>query len=213
MMVCLLLVLLASIGFAPWAEASVIELPGANSTKSGVDIFSGWKCVANGDITVRFDGGTPIVIPYGSERNDTISICGDADNGYVLLLNYNTLGPGSHTAEVFDDGVSFASVSFTVVTTGTEFLAGVSGTGTVTLSNGQVLTIHWSESAQGFEIISISTPSTSQSALTETVSPLTEAVSSLTETVSAVNEMPPRSPRQAGQQYATNESTVADRRS
>ena len=127
MMVCLIFVLLASIGFAPWAEASVIELPGAASTKSGVDIFSGWKCVANGAITVRFDSGTPIVIPYGSERNDTISICGDADNGYVLLLNYNTLGPGTHTAEVFDDGVSFASVSFTVVTTGVEFLAGVSG--------------------------------------------------------------------------------------
>ena len=135
--------------------ASVLEVPGINSTLSGISVFSGWKCIA-GIITVRFDGGDPIVVPYGSERNDTITACGDADNGFVLLINYNVLGPGVHEAVAFDDGVEFARVTFVVVTSGVEFLTGVAGSGILTLSNGHDVSVAWSEAQQGFIITAFS---------------------------------------------------------
>ena len=130
-----------------WADR--IEGPARGRTVSGIGIVYGWKCEA-GALTVRFDGGNPIEILYGSSRDDTLDVCGDADNGYALLMNYNHLGSGRHTAVVYDDGVEFDRVSFTVVTPGVEFLEGVSGAGTVTLSNGQEVRVEWSEGTQGF---------------------------------------------------------------
>ena len=76
---------------------------------------TGWKCEA-GTITFRFDGGDPIPAVYGSSRGDTIGLCGDDDNGYVLLWDLNILASGEHTIEVFADGVLFASATFFVVT-------------------------------------------------------------------------------------------------
>jgi len=73
-------------------------------------------------------------------------------------MNYNLLGSGRHTAVVYDDGVEFDRVSFTVVTPGVEILQGVSGVGTVTLSNGQEATVEWSEATQGFVATEFSAP-------------------------------------------------------
>ena len=138
-----------------WADR--IEGPARRSTVSGVGILYGWKCEA-GTLTVRFDGGNPIEMLYGSSRGDTLDVCGDADNGYALLMNYNLLGSGRHTAVVYDDGLEFDRVSFTVVTPGVEILQGVSGVGTVTLSNGQEATVEWSEATQGFVATAFSAP-------------------------------------------------------
>ena len=60
------------------------------------------------------------------------------------------LGDGEYTAVVYDDGLEFDRSTFTVVTTGVEFLRGVTGSGTVTLSNGQQATVEWLEGLQGF---------------------------------------------------------------
>lgn len=119
--------------------------------------MSGWKCEA-GTLTVRFNDGGPLEILYGSSRNDTLDVCGHADTGYALLVNYNLLGAGQHTAVVYDDEVEFDRVSFRVVTPGVEFLRGVSGSGTVTLSNGQEARVEWSEGTQGFVATEFTAP-------------------------------------------------------
>lgn len=92
-------------------------------------------------------------VPYGIERNDTLETCGDANNGFSLSLNYNTLGEGSHTAQVFDDGELFATVEFDVVTLGEEFLTGVYGSSVIEMSAGQLVSVLWSEQTQGFTIL------------------------------------------------------------
>ena len=138
-----------------------IELPASGGTASGIGLVSGWKCEA-GTLTVRFNGGNPLEMPYGSPRGgDTLDVCGDADNGYALLMNWNLLAPGQHTAVVYDDGIEFSRVNFTVVTPGVEFLRGVSGRGTVILSNGQEVRVEWAEGVQGFVATEFSAPPSS----------------------------------------------------
>ena len=106
------------------AHAATLGIPGPNTTQSGIGVISGWKCRANGRLTVRFDGGSTIPLVYGSERTDTRSVCGDANNGFVAIWNWGNLDDGRHTAVVYDNGVEFDRATFTVVTTGVEFLRG-----------------------------------------------------------------------------------------
>ena len=118
------------------AHAATLEIPGPNTTQSGIGVISGWKCRANGRLTIRFDGGNAVPLVYGNERGDTRGVCGDANNGFVSIWNWGNLDDGRHTAVVYDNGVEFDRATFTVVTTGVEFLRGVTGSGTATLSNG-----------------------------------------------------------------------------
>lgn len=132
-----------------------LEIPQHNSFQGGVSNLSGWKCTA-GKLTVSFNGATPIPLIYGSPRLDTQSICGHSNTGFVLLVNWNELGDGRHTAQVFDDGVEFARASFTVVTPGTAFLRKAEATITVRdfPQTGDTTTLRWQESTQSFVIVS-----------------------------------------------------------
>ena len=106
----------------------VIENPQGRSFQSGVGVVSGWVCEAD-VVEIQFDGGTPTPAAYGTSREDTRPVCGDADNGYGLSFNWNLLGDGTHTVRALADGVEFASATFVVSTLGVEFLTGVSGGG------------------------------------------------------------------------------------
>ena len=90
-------------------------------------LVSGWVCDAE-KLEVSVDGGRRLFVPYGSERADTGDTCGDADNGFGLLMNYNILGDGSHTVTLYADGVLVDQSQFTVKTLGTEFLQRRPGT-------------------------------------------------------------------------------------
>ncbi len=135
-----------------------LENPGDDSSQSGVGIISGWVCDAE-KLEISFDGGPRLFVPYGSERTDTAytqdgtAICGDTDNGFGLLINYNELGDGPHTVTLYVDGVVHTQTSFNVVTLGTNFLRGVTGQGTIALSDGKQVTVQWDEALQGFTII------------------------------------------------------------
>ncbi len=136
-------------------RTSALGIPGPGSTQSGVGVISGWKCRANGRLTVRFDGGPAIPLVYGSERPDVRNNGACLENGhdnvgFVAIWNWGRLAKGRHTAVVYDNGTEFARSTFTVVTTGVEFLSGVTGSGTATLSNGQRATLMWSEASQSF---------------------------------------------------------------
>ena len=139
-------------------HTATLEIPGSGSTQSGIGVISGWKCDANGQLTVRFNGGRSLPLIYRSERGDTRSVCGDSDNGFVAIWNWGVLGDGRHTAVVYDNGAEFDRATFTVVTPGVDFLRGVSGSGTATLSNGQRVTLQWSEGSQSFVATDFTVP-------------------------------------------------------
>ena len=113
------------------ARAAALENPSGGLFYSGIGVISGWKCEANGELTVRFNGGEPIPLIYGSQRPDVrdAGACASADVGFVAIWNWARLGDGSHTAVAYDDGVEFARGTFQVATLveDEDFVTGISG--------------------------------------------------------------------------------------
>ena len=146
-------------------HAASFDVPSNGDKLSGIGIIHGWKCEAEGDITVRFNDGDPIPATYGFPRIDTSPECGDDDgnNGFYTFFNWAILGDGEHTAVAYDNGVEFARSTFTVTTTGEEFLAEASARVEVEdfPSPGETTVLEWNQSTQHFEIVEIrgSTPS------------------------------------------------------
>ncbi len=131
--------------------SATLEIPTPNTTHSGIGVITGWKCNV-GNLTIRFDDGPTMPLLHGSERGDTQSICGDRNNGFVSIMNWNNLSSGQHTAVVYDNGVEFDRATFYVASPGTAFLTDVSGTTEVTLSNGFQVRLEWDQAKQGFVI-------------------------------------------------------------
>lgn len=107
-------------------QAATLDVPGRRThTLSGIGVIHGWKCTA-GQLTVRFNGGSPLPLLYGAQRKDVQRAggCARANVGFVSIMNWNELGDGRHTAVVYDDGVEFARETFTVVTPGMPFFTG-----------------------------------------------------------------------------------------
>ena len=138
-----------------WAQAT-LENPKPGSSQSGLGIISGWACDAS-RIEVRFNGGPPVDAAYGTDRGDTRGRCGDTDNGFGLLFNWNLLGDGTHTVQVLANGTEFANVTVTVTTFGEQFLRDASGEYTVSdfPQVGQNVVVRWQESQQNFVISDI----------------------------------------------------------
>ena len=138
------------------ASAASLDVPSNGDTLSGIGIIHGWKCEAEGAITIRFDAGDAIPATYGFPRGDTSQTCGgdDGNNGFYAFYNWAILGDGTHTAVAYDDGREFARSTFTVGTTGEEFLKGV----TVSIdvpdfpAPGETGHFVWNESTQHLEL-------------------------------------------------------------
>ena len=71
-----------------------LENPGNTSFQSGIGVLSGWVCAAE-EVEITLGALTPQMAAYGTERLDTASKCGDTDNGFGLLFNWNLLGDGA----------------------------------------------------------------------------------------------------------------------
>ena len=136
-----------------WAQSSALENPQNGGNVSGVSLVSGWRCTG-GTITARFDDSVTLAVPYGSDRADTLSTCGDTDNGFGLLVNWGLLGSGTHTVRLFDDGVEFAAATFEVTALGTEFLSGATASTLVPNfpSPGLTASLDWQEGQQSFVV-------------------------------------------------------------
>ena len=148
-----LAVLLLSIVVSPvWAQQT-LENPQPGSFQSGVGVISGWACEAY-EIEISFNGGPRLTAGTGTIREDTQGVCGDTDNGFGLLYNWNLLGDGPHTVTAYADGVEFASVAVTVTTLGEEFLRGASGTFPLAdfPTPGASRTLRWQQAQQNFVI-------------------------------------------------------------
>ena len=107
-----------------------LENPGADSFQSGIGVLSGWVCAADEiEIEIGTERGEVErqTASYGTERLDTADICGDTDNGFGLLFNWNLLRDGEHEVVAYVDGVELGRATVTVTTLGAEFLRGVAG--------------------------------------------------------------------------------------
>ncbi len=132
----------------------ILENPAPGSFQSGIGIISGWVCDAD-RIEIQFDGAETVHrAGYGTSREDTYSTCGDTDNGFGLLVNWNLLGHGPHTVRALADGVEFASVTVHVTTLGLPWYDG--GRGGYVLDYFPDLlhrvVVEWQESTQSFVI-------------------------------------------------------------
>ena len=133
---------------------AVLENPSLGSSQSGIGIISGWACAAR-EVVIEL-AGTPVQAAYGTPREDTEPVCGDSNNGFGLLWNWNNLGAGTHTVRALIDGVEFANTTVRVTTFGVEFLRGVYGTRYTFLNfphPGDATTLRWEEALQNFVIV------------------------------------------------------------
>ena len=124
---------------------------------SGIGLVTGWVCEAE-QVELEFDGETIVTAPYGTDREDTLAACGDRDNGFGLVFNWNRLGDGKHTVRALADGVEFGSATFRVATFGVEFLRDAQGDYLLPdfPDTGQQTRLVWQEALQNFAIAALS---------------------------------------------------------
>ena len=164
-----LVVLVPSLAYAQ--PTSSLDIPGHGTTLSGIGVISGWKCQANGEITVEFlnDAGermvinegrtsNPVPMLYGSERPDirTNGACLENDHdkvGFVAIWNWGELDDGTYTAIAYDNGVKFAESTFEVITFGIDFLEEAMTQVSVPdfPMPGETTTFQWNEATQHLE--------------------------------------------------------------
>ena len=138
------------------AGVGVLENPGPDSFQSGLGVLSGWVCEAD---TVELEIGHlgRQVAAYGTERRDTLAVCGDSDNGFGLLFNWNLLGDGEHEVVAYIDEVELGRATVRVTTLGTEFLRDAAGECVVAdfPMEGETVTLEWQQTSQNFVITAI----------------------------------------------------------
>ena len=84
-------------------------------------------------------------------------MCGDTDNGFGLLFNWNLLGDGQHTVRAYADDEEFAHSTFTVTTLGEDFAEGLARTHEIEdfPAEGQTTTVEWQQGQQNFVITGV----------------------------------------------------------
>lgn len=147
--------LLSAVADATASTRGLLEFPLDGRFAAGIRAFTGWLCNAT-SVLIRVDGGKPMAAAYGTERNDTESVCGDTNNGVSLLYNFNRDGDGVHTAELIADGAVVSTSTYTVSTFGLPFLEDAEEK-TYVLEDfeGRDVTVQWLEETQGFEIVDV----------------------------------------------------------
>lgn len=139
-----------------WAQAN-LENPAPVSFQSGIGVISGWICQAS-KVEIVFDNQLTLQAAYGTSRADTTVLCGDANNGFSLLFNWNLLGAGTHTVRALADGVQFANATIVVNSYGSEFLTGGSRA-VCRIPHVPVFSldtyVQWQQSLQNFAIVDI----------------------------------------------------------
>ena len=139
----------------------LLENPGPNSKRSGIGVLSGWVCDAE-NVEVELDGNRVMKAAYGTSRTDTSSVCGDSNNGFGLLFNWNLLDRSQkqHTARLLVDGEELDQTTFTVTNFGEEFLKDVSGEATVKdfPKRNDMFRLVWQQALQNFMLAPMELP-------------------------------------------------------
>ena len=142
--------------YAGTGGVGYLENPGPNSFQSGVGVISGWVCEAEA-VEIAIGNTGRQVAAYGTERLDTQAACGDSDNGFGLLFNWNRLGDGEQTVVAFVDDVELGRATVRVTTLGAEFLRDVAGTCEVDdfPMPGETVTLEWQQNSQNFVMTNV----------------------------------------------------------
>ncbi|MGE4092890.1 MAG: choice-of-anchor D domain-containing protein [Candidatus Binatia bacterium] len=137
----------------------LLETPQPGSFQSGIGLVRGWVCNAT-RVDIEVDGTASLQAVYGEPRADTQSVCGDANNGFSLQVNWNELGEGIHTVRALADGTEFGRAEIVVATLGQRYLQGAQGEFSVQPfpQTGQQTRIRWQESRQFFALSNGGTP-------------------------------------------------------
>ena len=95
------------------------------------------------------------VAAYGTERLDTLEACGDTDNGFGLLFNWNLVGDGEHDVVAFVDGEELGRATVRVTTLGEEFVRDAEGECRVAdfPGLGETVSLAWQQNSQNFVIV------------------------------------------------------------
>ena len=146
------------------AAVGSLENPGADSFQSGIGVLSGWVCAADTvEIEMETEQGAVMrqAAAYGTERLDTEPVCGDTNNGFGLLFNWNLLDDGEHEVVAYVDDVELGRATVTVTTLGEEFVRDVTGTCTVPdfPMPGETVRVAWQQSQQNFVLAEGAAPS------------------------------------------------------
>ena len=142
------------------APVGYLENPGAGSFQSGIGLISGWVCEAEA-VEIAIGAAGTQMAAYGTERLDTLDTCGDTNNGFGLLFNWNRLGAGEHTVVALVDGAELGRAVVRVTTVGEgaeeEFLRDVEGECVVEdfPRLGQSVLLEWQQNSQNFVITDV----------------------------------------------------------
>ena len=130
-----------------------LENPAAASYQSGISVFSGWACDADG-IEIELDNDKYLAAAYGTGRRDTLPPCGDTNNGFGLLYNINLLDDGPHQVRALTRGRVIDSAEFTSTTLGEGYRRGLEGEYLLQdfPAEGESVGVSWQESQQNFAI-------------------------------------------------------------
>ena len=140
-----------------------LENPAPNSFQSGIGIISGWVCEAR-TVDIEINGTHRLMAAYGTDRADTEyteegeELCGDTDNGFGLLFNWNLLDDGEHTIVALVDGEPWRRATVRVTTLGEEFVEDAAGMCEVADFPGPpdyTVTLRWQEAKQNFVITDV----------------------------------------------------------
>jgi len=135
--------------------AAELENPAPGSFQSGIGVIAGWSC--EGNVSLVIDG-IETKVAYGSPRADAAPTCGVPNAGFGVLVNYNDLGAGVHTAQLWVNGVAKGEPrQFTVTVPIDAFMRGVSRSVSVPdfPTPGRTTTLVWQEEQQNFAIQSV----------------------------------------------------------
>ncbi len=138
------------------AGVGYLENPGPDSFQSGIGVISGWVCDAD-EVLITLNG-EPQPAAYGTERLDTLEVCGDTDNGFGLLFNWNRLGDGEHEVVAYVDDEELGRATVRVTTLGDEFLRGAEGECMVDdfPDIGQTVTLEWQQTRLNRQLTEVS---------------------------------------------------------
>ena len=137
------------------ATKGALENPQQNDYASGIYLVSGWVCDAE-RVEILLDGSQYVAAAYGSERMDTVSVCGDSDNGFGVLVNMANIGAGEHQVALIADGDVIATHDFQVAELSTgEFAQDLAGCAVSEgfPREGVETSLQWTTSMQGFQIV------------------------------------------------------------
>lgn len=137
---------------------AMLEIPAVGTTASGINLISGWSCVG-GDLQAKIEGtdGTVIAtidLAHGTDRADTMEVCGDTANGFSASVNWNLIGSGERILRLIQNGEEVAARAIEVFAFGEEFQQGLMHIAAAEHfpAEGQDTVLEWQEVSQSFVV-------------------------------------------------------------